>query len=55
MEHLIIGLYVLSLLACVICLWFWYELEAHKDHVSTLHHRVSALDARVEELEKRRR
>ena len=55
MEHLIIGLYVLSLLACVICLWFWYELESSKDYMASLRYRIANLEERVEELEKRRR
>lgn len=55
MEDLILGLYVLSLLACVVCLWFWYKLESHKEHVLTLRNRMASLDSRIEELEKRRR
>ena len=55
MENLITGLYVLSLLACCVCLWFWYELESFKDYVSALQHRMFGLEERVKELEKRRR
>lgn len=55
MEELVIGLYVLSLLACCVCLWLWYELESHKDHVKSLRHHISDFGKRIEELEKRKR
>lgn len=55
MEHLIIGLYVLSLLACCVCLWFWYELENYKDYTASLRYRIASLEERVEQLEKKRR
>ena len=55
MEHLILGLYVLSLLACMVCLWFWYELESHKDHVIYLRQKLQGLDDRIQSLEQKRR
>lgn len=55
MEHLIMGLYVLSLLACCVCLWFWYELESYKDYAASLRYKLASLEQRLEELEKRRR
>ena len=55
MDHLIVGLYVLSLLACCVCLWLWYELESLKDYISSLRYRIASLEERIEELERKRR
>lgn len=55
MEHLILGLYVLSLLACCVCLWLWYEVDTYKDYLRDLRLRLAGMEQRLEELEKKRR
>lgn len=55
MEHLIIGLYVLSLLACCVCLWLWYEIETYKDYIRHLRLRIADMEGRIESLEIKRR
>jgi hypothetical protein len=55
MEQLVLGLYVLSLLSCCVCLWFWYEMETLKEHITELWTRANAADSRLRELEKKKR
>lgn len=55
MEQLVLGLYALSLVACCVCLWFWYELESMKDYVNELRARLMAMDDRLDSVEKKRR
>jgi hypothetical protein len=55
MEDIIMGVYVLSLLACSVCLWFWYELEGHKQNAIAMYGRITMLEQRIRELERKRR
>ena len=55
METLILGLYVLSLIACCACLWLWYELEGMKDYVNDLRTRIMSVDDRLETVERKKR
>lgn len=55
MDHLVIGLYVLSLLACCVSLWLWYELDTHRDYTNTLRIRINELGHELEELKSKRR
>lgn len=55
MDELVIGLYVLSLVACCVCLWLWYEIDSTRDHMRAIHLRAAGLEQRVEELERKRR
>ena len=55
MEDLVLGLYVLSLIACCVCLWFWYELESMKEHTRELWTRATTAENRLSELEKKKR
>ena len=55
MEQLVLGLYVLSLLSCCVCLWFWYELESMKDHIKELWSRANSAESQLRELEKKKR
>lgn len=55
MDELMLGLYVLSLVACCLCLWFWYQLETMRDYVRELRTRIVYMDDRLEQVERRRR
>ena len=55
MDYLVTGLYVLSLLACCVGLWLWYEIETYKDYLRHLRLRLAGLEERIEELERKRR
>lgn len=55
MEHLVLGLYVLSLLCCLICLWFWWELESDKEQMIQLHQKLDTIARDLEDTGKKRR
>ena len=55
MDHLTTGLYVLTLIACCLCLWLWYEIEAYKDYIRHLRLKIAAMEQRIEALETKRR
>ena len=55
MEHLVIGLYTLSLIACCVGLWLWYEIDSNNEIMEDLRSRMRELDGRVDELERRKR
>jgi len=55
MEHLVIGLYVLSLLSCCLCLWFWWELESAKEQQRRLDEHMRGIISRLDDLGGRRR
>ena len=55
MDYLVTGLYVLSLLACCVGLWLWYEIESLKDYIGSLRGRVAMQEARIDELQTKRR
>lgn len=55
MENLILGLYVLSLIACCLCLWFWYELEHNKAYICYLKNEIDDLAQQLKELATKRR
>lgn len=55
MEELVLGLYILAMVACIACLWLWWELEGMKDYVNHMRSRVGTVIEQMEQLEKRRR
>ena len=55
MDHLVTALYALSLLACCVGLWLWYEVETHKDHLRQLRLQLGGMEDRIQELENTRR
>ena len=55
MDGLMLGLYVLSLGTCCICLWLWYELDTAREHIANLRSRVMSQDDRLEQLERKQR
>lgn len=55
MEDIVMGVYVLSLLSCGACLWLWYELEECKQNAIAMYGRITMLEQRIRELERKRR
>lgn len=55
MDNLVTGLYVLSLLACCVGLWLWYELENHREYVASLRAKIMDMEQRLDEVERKRR
>lgn len=55
MDTLTTGLYVLTLIACCVCLWLWYEIDGYKDYMRHLRLKMAGLEDRIEELERKRR
>lgn len=55
MDHLTTGLYVLTLIACCVSLWLWYEIEAYKDYIRSLRLKIGDMEQRLTELENKRR
>lgn len=55
MDELVIGLYVLTLIACCVSLWLWYEIDSYKDYIRHLRLRMAELEQRVQEIESKRR
>jgi hypothetical protein len=54
-DHLTTGLYVLTLIACCVSLWLWYEIDAYKDYIRHLRLRMAELEQRMAEIESKRR
>lgn len=55
MDELTTGLYVLTLIACCVSLWLWYEIDSYKDYLRHLRLRLAELEQRVQEIEPKRR
>lgn len=55
MENLVTALYVLSLMACCVGLWLWYEIDSNNETMNALQARIRDLDSRLDELERKRR
>lgn len=55
MDALVTGLYVISLVACCLCLWLWYEIETLKEYIKSLRDRIVDMEQRVDEVERKRK
>ena len=55
MDELTTGLYVLTLIACCVSLWLWYEIDSYKDYLRYLRLRMAELEQRVQEIDNKRR
>ena len=55
MDALVTGLYVISLFACCLCLWLWYEIETYQEYVKSLRLRILDMEQRVDEVERKKR
>ena len=55
MDTLTTGLYVLTLIACCVCLWLWYEIEGLKDYIGSLRGRMASMEDQITELSSKRR
>ena len=55
MEELVIGLYALSLIACCVGLWLWYEVDRNNLMIAALRAKLREMDGRIQTIESKRR
>ena len=55
MDELTTGLYVLTLIACCVSLWLWWEIDTYKTYLRHLRLKIAAMEQRLDELENKRR